>query len=365
MNATPSGIIPGTTGNKFIAGGIILFIAIIVMFALNTKYKFLPANWDLFKALGLSTSQDATYWTDPNLVSTLSITAAELPPNFPTRYGYSMMFDIMIYNSRASFSNTMGGILPYRHLLHRGSNDLGNPGTTGGCAGGGSSIGTSAKTGLPQYMNPGFMGDPSTNDILVFIDTSAGRESTRISNLQLATPYRIGIIVYQGFFEIYLGCRLLTTQLLKGTPIAITPTTPPTSGVYGLSGSFTMSAKIQNLRVWSMNLPVQQVVQECSVPMKPFGPAPPCVTNGAMNGPPTAASPSDTSAASPSDTSAANTIANVTKCAPTPPLVPPPPPPVPVYNAPSWYSYDATSAFNQKKQDLYEQQRKKDMLNRR
>jgi hypothetical protein len=117
-----------------------------------------------------------------------------------------------------------------------------------------------------------------------------------------------------------------------------------------------MSAKIQNLRVWSMNLPVQQVVRECSVPMKPFGPAPPCVTGGTMNGPPTAASPSDTSAA--------NTIANVTKCAPTPPLVPPPPPPVPVYATPSWYSYDATSAFNQKKQYLYEQQLKKNMLKR-
>jgi len=356
MNATSTGIIPGTTGNKFIAGGIILFIAVIVMFALNTKYQFLPAGWDVFKLLGLSTSQDATYWTDPNLVSTLSITAAELPPNFPTRYGYSMMFDTMIYNSRASFSNTMGGILPYRHLLHRGSNDLGNPGTTGGCAGGGSSAGTTAKTGLPQYMNPGFMGDPSTNDILVFIDTSAGRESTRISNLQLATPYRIGIIVYQGFFEIYLGCRLLTTQLLKGTPIAITPSTPPTSGVYGLSGSFTMSAKIQNLRVWSMNLPVQQVVRECSVPMKPFGPAPPCIIGGTMNGPPTAASPTG------SDTSATTTIADITKCAPTPPRVPPPPPPIPAFGGPSSYFYDATNAFNKQKQYLYEQQLKKDML---
>jgi len=357
MNATSTGIIPGTTGNKFIAGGIILFITVIVMFALNTKYQFLPAGWDVFKLLGLSTSQDATYWTDPNLVSTLSITATELPPNFPTRYGYSMMFDIMIYNSRASFSTVSQGSLPYRHLLHRGSNDLGNPGTTGGCGGGGISTCPITARGLPKFMNPGFLGDPSTNDILVFVDTSAGRESTRISNLQLATPYRIGIIVYQGFFEIYLGCRLLTTQVLKGTPIAITPSTPPTSGVYGLSGSFTMSAKIQNLRVWSMNLPVQQVVRECSVPMKPFGPAPPCVMNGAMNEPPTAASPSDTSAA--------NTIANVTKCAPTPPFVPPPPSPFPVYNAPSWYSYDATNAFNKEKQYLYEQQRKKDMLKQR
>ena len=65
-----------------------------------------------------------------------------------------------------------------------------------------------AADGVPKVMNPGFVGDRTTNDIIVFIDTSAGRESARISNLQLTVPYRIGIIVYQGFFELYLGCKL-------------------------------------------------------------------------------------------------------------------------------------------------------------
>ena len=213
-----------------------------------------------------------------------------------------MMFDTMIFNTRASFSTTNGAALPYRHLLHRGSDDLGNAGTSAGCSGGGSSKG-STTTGLPQYMNPGFIGDPTTNDILVFIDTTSGRESTRISNLKLKTPYRIGIIVYQGFFELYLGCKLLTTQVLKGTPIAINP-----SGIYALAGSFAMSAKIQNLRLWSTTLPVQQVVTECSVAMKPFGAAPPCIALSLNSTPPISATSTKT------DASAAATIASVLQC---------------------------------------------------
>lgn len=305
MNAatTTTSMIPGSMGAKLAAAGVILFIGLVLMFAVNTKYHFLPAKWDLFKRLGLVKSQDGTFWTDSNSVTALSLSQTELPANFPSRFGYSIMFDTMIFNSRAPMTAGKGSALPYRHLLHRGSDDLGNAGTPAGCGGGGTPLGGSA-TGLPQFMNPGFIGDPSTNDIIVFLDTSAGRESARISNLQLVTPYRIGLVVYQGFFEIYLGCKLLTTQILKGTPIAINP-----SGVYALAGPFAMSAKIQNLRLWSINLPVQQLVTECMIPMQPFGNAPPC-TAISVN----PATPIPTVGTS---SAAAETIASVTKC-PTP-----------------------------------------------
>lgn len=301
MNATATSMIPGSMGAKLAAAGVILFIGIVLMFAVNTKYHFLPAKWDLFKRLGLVKSQDATFWTNSNSVTALSLSQTELPANFPSRFGYSIMFDTMLFNSRAPMRAGKGAALPYRHLLHRGSNDLGQAGTPAGCGGGGTSVGKST-TGLPQFMNPGFIGDPSTNDIIVFLDTSAGRESARISNLKLATPYRIGLVVYEGFFEIYLGCKLLTTQILKGTPIAINP-----SGVYALAGSFAMSAKIQNLRLWSTNLPVQQVVTECMIPMQPFGNAPPCTAISIdLTTPPASATGTNTAAA--------DTIASVIQC---------------------------------------------------
>jgi hypothetical protein len=306
MNAPAgtTGMIPGSMGAKLAAAGVILFLGLVLMFAVNSKYNFLPAKWDLFKRLGLVKSQNATFWTDSNSVTALSLSQTELPANFPSRFGYSIMFDTMIFNSRAPMTAGKGAALPYRHLLHRGSNDLGNAGTPAGCGGGGTPLGGSA-TGLPQFMNPGFIGDPSTNDIIVFLDTSAGRESARISNLQLVTSYRIGLVVYQGFFEIYLGCKLLTTQVLKGTPIAINP-----SGVYALAGPFAMSAKIQNLRLWSTNLPVQQLVTECMIPMQPFGNAPPCTAISVD----LTASPAPVTGTNPA---AAATIASVTKC-PTP-----------------------------------------------
>ena len=302
MNAT-TGMIPGSMGGKIAAAFVITFLATVLIFAVNTKYQFLPAKWDLFKRLGLVKSQDATFWTDPNSVTALSLSQTELPSNFPTRFGYTIMFDTMIFNSRAPMTAGKGSALPYRHLLHRGSPDLGNAGTPAGCGGGGTPLGGSA-TGLPQFMNPGFIGDPTTNDIIVFLDTSAGRESARISNLRLVTPYRIGLVVYQGFFEIYLGCKLLTTQLLKGTPIAINP-----SGVYALAGPFAMSAKIQNLRLWSNTLPVQQIVTECMIPMKPFGNAPPCIAVSVNPISPPASTSTDTAAA-------ATVIASIAQCPP-------------------------------------------------
>lgn len=273
MNATTNGVIPGTMGAKLASLGVILLVGTVLLFALNAKYHFLPAKWDLFQKLGLSKSEDGSYWSDPNSVTALSLDSAKLPPNFPTQYGYSIMFDVKIFNTRANFNAGNGGSMPYRHLLHRGSSDLGNAGTPAGC-GGGATPGTAgtSKNGLPQYMNPGFIGDPTTNDILVFIDTASGRESARISGLQLATPYRIGLVVYQGFFEVYLGCKLLVTQMLRGVPIAINP-----SGIYGLAGSYALSAKIQNLRLWSRTLSVQDIVNECGQSFQPFGSPPPCI----------------------------------------------------------------------------------------
>ena len=273
MNATTKGVIPGTMGAKLASLGVILLVGTVLLFALNARYHFLPAKWNLFQKLGLSKSEDGTYWSDPNSVTALSLDSTKLPLNFPTQYGYSVMFDIKIFNTRANFNAGNGGTMPYRHLLHRGSDDLGNAGTPAGC-GGGATPGTAgtSKNGLPQYMNPGFIGDPTTNDILVYIDTASGRESARISGLQLATPYRIGLVVYQGFFEVYLGCKLLVTQMLRGTPIAINP-----SGIYGLVGSNALSAKIQNLRLWSRTLSVQDIVNECGQSFQAFGAPPPCI----------------------------------------------------------------------------------------
>jgi hypothetical protein len=311
----PSSAVPGSVGTStlLISVGIGLLVGLIAMFALNTKYHFLPDSWDIFKRLGLVKSHDAAFWTDPNSLTALAVDQTELPGSFPSRYGYSMMFDTTIYNSRASFTASSGNKLPYRHLIHRGSNDLGNAGTAAGCGGGGSAAAAAAADGLPQAMNPGFVADRTTNDIIVFIDTSAGRESARISNLQLTVPYRIGIIVYEGFFELYLGCKLLTTQVLQGIPIAITSsgTGANASGLYALAGSYALSAKVQNVRLWSKTLPVQQVVTECSIPMQPFGSAPPCTA--VLFNPAAPVPPASTPAAAPAAAAAA-TIASVMQC---------------------------------------------------
>jgi hypothetical protein len=258
-----------------------IIIVIIVIYAillfLNRKMKFLPQWMDLLALTGIAKNESGKYWDEPAALTALQLKQNDLPGDFPRRFNYSIMFDLVIYDSRVSPLVAMNAAsLPYRHILHRGSSDLSKTGIPNkGCM---NSPSSATGDGLPQFMNPGFFCDPMKNDIIVFIDTIVGsnplRESVRIPNIPLETPQRICVIVYENFMEVYKGCKLIMTKTLTGTPRLTDPE------IYGLTGSAALNAKVMNLRLWSNPLKVQTIVSECNAPFPDFGIAPMCGSSG-------------------------------------------------------------------------------------
>jgi len=173
---------------------------------------------------------------------------------------YTTQLDLILYNTRA-FNSTSDG--PWRHIYHRGSNELRATTATGfilnPCASNNS--GTLPEFGLPKHMNPGVFLDPNTNDIIIFIDTVNGsatyRESIRIKDIPMDIPFRLGLTVKGHVLEVYLNCKLEVTKVLSGEPKRVE------NVWYGLAGSAAAQAQIQNLYIWTSPLFTQDIATLC------------------------------------------------------------------------------------------------------
>jgi hypothetical protein len=110
-------------------------------------------------------------------------------------------------------------------------------------------------------MNPGVFLDPLTNDLLVFVDTVNGsqsfRESLRVPDLPLKTPFRLGIVVSNRTLDVYINCRLEDTKLLQGTPKPVEMT------VYGEAGSNPAPLQLQNVYLWSNAITTADMTSLC------------------------------------------------------------------------------------------------------
>jgi hypothetical protein len=259
---------------KIIITGIVIYLAVSI---LNIRLNILPTWLDIFAITGLKKNESGKYWSESSALSVMQLKQNDLPGNFPRRFNYSLMFDLIIYDSRVSpLIAANASNLPYRHILHRGSNDLTSTGIPNrGCV---NSPSSTTGDGLPKFMNPGFFCDPIKNDMIIFIDTIAGsnplRESIRIPNIPMDSPQRFCLIVYENFVEVYKGCKMIITKTLNGTPRLTDPE------IYGLTGSAALNAKVMNLRLWSNPLKVQTIVSECNAPFPDFGIAPVCGSSG-------------------------------------------------------------------------------------
>lgn len=166
---------------------------------------------------------------------------------YPSQFGelqdiaYSFNMDIVLKETR---TNNQTGV--HRHIFHRGSDEY---------------MGSSTTTELPKRMNPGVFLDPITNDLLVFVDTlgsDAGyRESLRIADIPLTTPFRLGLVLNNRTLDVYINCRLEETKFLKGTPKTVE------NRLYGLMGPNVAPAQLQNVYVWNYALGADDVTALC------------------------------------------------------------------------------------------------------
>ena len=246
------------------AGFVILYILVgcilVAIVYMLLGYK-LDISWvDIRSPYTRVMSRATTLWPPTMQFTNLTSVPNAIPGFVDT--SYTTLIECVLYNTR-SYNNVWNdGEGPYRHIYHRGSNELlssASASILGGCSPTGTESDKLPPQGLPRSMNPGVFVDPNLNDLLIFIDTTnATRESIRITDLPLDIPFRIGIVVNQNILEIYLNCKLEVTKLLKNPPRPVEHTW------YGLSGSAAAQAQIQNLSVWKYPLLSSDITHICT-----------------------------------------------------------------------------------------------------
>lgn len=201
-------------------------------------------------------SKGSVFWKTKPLSGKLIVSEDEIDPFFTDRY--TCLVDIVLKNTRPR----MGGNI-YRHLFHRGSEDL-VPSTL-------------PAYGLPKRMNPGVFLDPNVNDVLVYVDTVQNgvtfRESVRIADIPLDIPFRLGILVQGRLLEVYINCKLEVTKMLDGEPKDVE------NAWYGVLGSAAAEAQVQHLTIWTKPLSVEELSPLCPAAIPEFGAAPACKVN--------------------------------------------------------------------------------------
>lgn len=154
---------------------------------------------------------------------------------------YSFNMDLVLKETRTNATN---GI--HRHIFHRGSDEYAS---------------ATPPSMLPRRMNPGVFLDPLTNDLLIFVDTLGGstgyRESLRVADLPLGTPFRLGLALNNRVLDVYIDCRLEETKMLKGTPRTVE------NRLYGVTGPSPAPVQLQNVYCWNYPLPSNDFTALC------------------------------------------------------------------------------------------------------
>jgi hypothetical protein len=240
----------GTRGDWLLYLLVAFFIAVVIFMLMGKTIdwswiKYFDPRPHSWKVL----SRSSLFWAPSSIFTNLVVpkdkSVADMYDDI-----YSATIETVLYNTR-SYTTTEG---PYRHIVHRGSNELAQTTVGGailsGC--GANSMTDLPPFGLPKRMNPGIFLDPNTNDIIVFVDTVLGadtfRESLRIADIPLDIPCRIGVVLNKRVLEVYLNCKLEATKVLQGDPKHVE------NEWYGLAGPAGAQAQIQNLRVWKEGL---------------------------------------------------------------------------------------------------------------
>lgn len=256
-------VVPYGSWLLYLLVGFFVFVVIMMLTGKRIQLDWFDFRSKRSKVL----SRAQLYWKPGPEYTNLTIPATIAPGPFLENQ-YSLLFDCALYNSR-DYTRVWSGVEgegPYRHILHRGSDDLKST-TVGGLAVKGCSASAKSQSdlppfGLPKRMNPGICLDPNVNDLLIFVDVSAGvdtyRESLRIPDIPLDIPFRIGVVLNNLVLEVYLNCRLEVTKLLTGEPKRVE------NEWYGLAGPAGAQAQIQNMYIWNGVLSSNDMTALCS-----------------------------------------------------------------------------------------------------
>lgn len=270
---------------KYILYGLFIIIAVgVILVTADYIWPFLPFN-PITSSPTAAARAGKTFWqisNDDEAQQNLIVPASASPITTPDVY--TMSVQIMIGDSRTP------GLGKYRHILHRGSNPCGlTAPSTGAGSTGQANISPSdlppgtepsyVANGLPQIMNPGLFLDAYKNDIHIFIHTvgiedglrALWLESTTIEDLPLQKALNLGIVCNGRTLEVYVGCRLYSTIMLRGTPYM----PKSANNWYGCYCAYPMSGVVKNLQLWGTSLSSGDYMKMCRSPDITVGALPP------------------------------------------------------------------------------------------
>jgi len=244
-----------------------LVVCMILLMLFNSQFE---VYFQKRKSIGIDRPlpMHKLFWTpattaNPQDPHNLLVTSNEF--SMATPETYSMGIELMISDTR-----TTDKFGPYRHLVHRGTDDLKKFTNDPGQKGAGD-----LNDGLPSQMNPGLFVDQFSNDLIIFVDTDpvggdnqSYRESVRISDAPLNRAFYVHITVHDRLLEVYINCRLAATKLLHGTPRGVP------NEWFGRIGFSRARAVIQNLKLWDDKLWAIEVRNMCTGFVLPLNMAP-------------------------------------------------------------------------------------------
>jgi len=247
-----SGVIGYTVAILLIAIVLLLFVHYTIM----PIFQLQPGGPGLIRIPFLKDNE--TFWIpDPKDNSVIDFSNCAVN-SAGLKSGWSMSLDIcimnpLIFNYVPANSTTKG----FRLIFNRGGRSATNPATDGSIA--------SVITGYNVAI--GLL--PDTNDLQVSVMNANGiPENLVIKNVPTQRPFRIGVVVMDNAFEVYMNGKLVKTRTVTaGLPTVAMPTFQGPQG-----SSMNQMARVGNLLLWAHEV-IPSVMKYAEPPLMPFVPA--------------------------------------------------------------------------------------------
>lgn len=206
---------------------IIVVILLFIHFTVRPIFQLVPGGPGFIPIPGLSDGE--VYWKNAKGVAQLR--EDKLITKYPTQ-NYSFTLDIFVRDPTSILAQTFQSPMP-NTVFSRGS---------------------SPTQGLAEQNTVRVMLVPGTNDLQVIV-RNANRidEGITLPNVPVQTPFRLGVVIMDVAFEVYVNGRLMKTRSLDAPPIGTVGfITPP-------QGTFANMVKVGNLHMWSRTLSPSEI----------------------------------------------------------------------------------------------------------
>jgi hypothetical protein len=201
---------------------IITVILLFVHFTVRPIFQFTPGGSGFIPIPGLTDGQ--LFWKDAKNVAPLN--EATLGTDYPTQ-NYSFTLDIFVRDPTTIQAQNFQ--TPEPNLVF--------------------SRGTPSIAGIAEQNTVRVLLVPGTNDLQIIVKNSNNiDEGITLSNVPVQTPFRLGVVIMDVAFEVYVNGRLMKTRALDAPPNAAKGRIAPPQG------AFASTVKVGNLHMWTRTL---------------------------------------------------------------------------------------------------------------